>query len=176
MRLEATSDMPDHLRNEVPILNARIEWGYPPGQVPLVWLNQSRWAAYVEGEGRLATHVGILDHTVLVDGRPLHVGGVTSVMTAPEFERRGYATAALRRAAEFIRSELRVTYALLACFPHRVSLYEGLGWRMLSNRVYCDQPDGKVLLTAVSGCSVMALPLAGDAVLAGDIDLQSLPW
>lgn len=176
MRVEATTDVPAHLRNEIPILNARIDWGYPPEQRPLVWLNQSHWVAYVEAGGHLATHVGILEHTVLVDGRPLRVGGVTSVMTAPELERRGYGTAALRRAAEFIRSELRVPFALLACFAHRVTLYEGLGWRILSNRVYCDQPDGKILLTEVPGCAVMALLFAGDAVPVGDIDLQSSPW
>jgi GNAT superfamily N-acetyltransferase len=140
----------------------------------LEWAHAT-WAVLVQVDGQLASHVGIVDREVLVDGRAIRIAGIASVMTEPEFQGRGYATAALQRATAFIHETLHVPFALLLCLEHRRTLYEGLGWRPLPGPVFCDQPDGKVLLT-IPGRYIMFLPGTSEGVPVGPIDLCGLPW
>src|SRR4051812_2221026 len=95
-------------------LRTEIDFGTPP----YVWTppEQRPWRFLVwEGE-RLVTHVGVMERTIRVGGQPLHVGGIYAVMTRPADRGKGHASAALQRAAAFMRDELAsAEHGLLVC-------------------------------------------------------------
>jgi GNAT superfamily N-acetyltransferase len=123
-------------------------------------------------EGILVTNVEILTRIITVAGEALRIGGIGGVATPPEHRGRGYASQAMRRAADFMRDELGLEFALLVCGPHRVSLYESLGWQLVTGPMLFDQPDGKQKFND----PVMILSLTGKPWPAGEIDLMGLPW
>jgi predicted acetyltransferase len=70
----------------------------------------------------------VLDSKVSVGNQIIRVGGIGGVATKPGFRQRGVASAMLARAAEFIKSDLRVEFGLLLC-RHEVSrVYAKMGW------------------------------------------------
>lgn len=133
----------------------------------------SEWDVLVYMDGNLVSTVGILERTILVGGQSLHVGGISGVATLPEHRKHGYASLAMRRAEAFMRDELHLEYVLLVCGDERVPFYGSLGWQVVEDPMYLDQPDdSKHLFDAV----VMILTLAGKPWPKGVIDLCGLPW
>ena len=61
--------------------------------------------------GEMVSYLEIVRRTCNVGGERIDVGGVGGVMTRPEWRRRGFASEGLRRAAGFLRDELRVDSA-----------------------------------------------------------------
>lgn len=77
---------------------------------------------------RLIAAVQLFTRTIGLHGEPVLLGGIGSVATAPAYERRGLATALLRRAiAEMERREMVISLL----FTGRSSFYERLGWRSI---------------------------------------------
>ena len=175
VQLVPVNDLADDLRAQIRSLDRRTEWGPFSDPRQLVWLNQPRWVAVVLLGDILASHVGVMDHEVLIAGRPQRITGITSVMTEPALQGKGYATAALDVATAFMIEHLPVPFALLTALDHRRSLYAGRGWQTIRNPVFCDQPTGKIPLN-VPGRHAMALPLGSVTLPSGDIDLCGLPW
>jgi hypothetical protein len=160
--------------DSVRTLDFSVDWGrHPDGRV-FEW-SPASWVVLLSVGGRLASHVGIVERDVRVDGAPMAVAGIAGVVTAPELQGRGYAHTALDRATTFIRDELHVEVALLMALEHRRSLYEGLGWQIVPNTVLCDHPEGKVQLT-VPGRYVLWLPSRSSTLPPGVIDLCGPPW
>jgi GNAT superfamily N-acetyltransferase len=125
---------------------------------------------YLDGE--LVSHVGILQHTISLDGTPLTVAGVGGVVTVPEAQKKGFARRLMQHAADFFESEWKVDAGLLFCRPALMAYYSALGWQEFDGPVLIEQPGGSV----VSPMSVMTLPLRERNWIAESIDLQSLPW
>jgi GNAT superfamily N-acetyltransferase len=153
-------------------LRSEIDFGTPPYE----WTPASErpWRFLVWEGDRLVTHVGVLDRTIQVGGEPRHVAGVYAVMTRPADRGKGYASAALRRAADFMRDELpRAEHGLLVCIDERLPFYGRLGWQRIDAPVAFDQPGGR---RQVNEINTMVLPLRGKAWPAGDVDLRGLPW
>jgi GNAT superfamily N-acetyltransferase len=123
-------------------------------------------------DGRLASHVGVLAHTVTADGHPLRVGGLGGVVTVPGFQRRGHAARLMRRAAEWFAARGDLDAGLLFCLPKMLSYYGRLGWTRTDARVVIDQPSGPI----VSPLHVMLLPVRGALDDIRHLDLASLPW
>jgi GNAT superfamily N-acetyltransferase len=152
-------------------LRREIDFGTPP----YVWTppEERPWRFMVWEDGRLVSHVGVLERTIRVGGEPLHVAGVYSVMTRPADRGRGYASAALERAAAFMRDELgRAGHGLLLCIDERLPFYRRLGWERLSDPVLFEQPGGRL----VNEINTMVLPLRGRSWPGGAVDLCGLPW
>jgi GNAT superfamily N-acetyltransferase len=152
-------------------LRAEVDFGVPPYQ----WTPPAErpWRFLVWEDERLVTHVGVLDREVAVGGQPLHVAGVYSVMTRPADRGKGYASAALRRATEFMRDEIpKAEHGMLICLDTRLAFYGHLGWQRVEAPVAFDQPGGR----QVNEINTMVLPLRGRPWPAGDVDLRGLPW
>ncbi|HEX8708513.1 MAG TPA: GNAT family N-acetyltransferase [Pyrinomonadaceae bacterium] len=130
------------------------------------------WHIILEVDGLIASHVGVLEHTVEVEGQPVKVGGIGSVITVGEMHGRGYAHQALRRAEQFMCEELKVEFGLLFCLDRLMPFYQRQGWQLVREPVEYDQPLGKV----ISQLNVMVLPCRGQSWPAGKTDLRSLPW
>jgi len=121
--------------------------------------------------GKAVSHVGLLKHTISVEGRAVIVGGVGGVVTVPEMQKRGYAWLLMRHAAKLF-GEWKVDAGLLFCLQRMVSFYGSLGWQVVGQPVMIEQPDGKI----ASPLEVMVLPSNGYVWPDGSVELNSLPW
>jgi GNAT superfamily N-acetyltransferase len=127
---------------------------------------------FVDVDGRPVTHVGLLQHTISVDGRPVKVGGVGAVVTALASHGKGYASHAMRYVKTLMCEEWGVDFGLLFCRDQLVSFYERLGWQLLKVPVEIEQPSG----TTTFPLNVMVLPCRAEAWPEGRVNLNGLPW
>ena len=123
-------------------------------------------------DGKAASHVGLVDHTVNVAGTRVRVGGVGGVATNGLMHGRGYAQKTLRYAEKMMCEELKVEFGLLFCLDRLKPFYERQNWQLLTEPVEFDQPSGKM----ISPLNVMMLPCRGETWPAGVVNLDSLPW
>lgn len=138
---------------------------------------QYRWRPkelhfFLEEDGRLSSHVGLLRHAVSVGGRAVTVAGVGGVVTVPEAQGRGHAQRGMRHVAEFFCREWGVESGLLFCRDALVPFYRRLGWQVVEDPVEIEQADGPV----VSAINVMVLPCDGREWPGGRVRLESFPW
>lgn len=117
-----------------------VEWTGTPWSV-LVWDDQDR----------LVSHVGGLTRQETLDAKPVLLGGIGGVKTAPSARNRGYARAALERATTFLIEDCGVDFLLLVCQPSLLNLHTlwlaPIPWRSLrgtalrKNSVHRQQDD-----------------------------------
>jgi predicted N-acetyltransferase YhbS len=137
----------------------------------LQW-SENDWSLLLRTENEIVCHVGVVDRTITVGGRPLRVGGVGAVATAPAWQRRGCARQLMETTAIFMRDELHLTAGLLICGDSRVPFYGRLGWQAVPGPLLFDQPQGKVTVPT----NIMVLLFGETPWPAGRIDLCGLPW
>jgi predicted acetyltransferase len=125
----------------------------------------------VRENGEVVCHVGVFERQGTHDGVPRQMTGIGGVMTAPDAQRRGYASAAMREAARFMGAR-GADFGLLFCEPHNEPLYAGLGWRKFAGEVFCEQPQGRIRFDLMTA---MILHVRSTAE-SGVIDLCGLPW
>jgi GNAT superfamily N-acetyltransferase len=166
-------DCPEHLQALLPAWRTAC---FPPRPVAITW-RPGDYIQWVFAAGEPVSVLTIIDHTVRVGGEAVHVGGIAGVMTPPPQQGRGYASASLRHAAEFLRDTLGVPFGLLGCEPHNVPFYARLGWEPLAAEFTFEQPDGRAGLRFSWRDVALILPLAGIPWPDGDlIDFNGLPW
>ena len=149
-------------------------WGediFGANHLNLTW-RQKELHILVDVGGRAETHVGLLQHTVAIKGKPVKVCGVGGVVTALSSHGRGYASNAMRWAADFMCREWKVDFGLLFCREQLVEFYQRLQWQSVPDPVEIEQPGGPVS----SPMNVMILPCREEAWPAGPVRLNSLPW
>ena len=129
------------------------------------------WHVVAYAEGAAVAHAGVLRHDVLVDGRPVPVGGLGGVITVLEHRNRGLAQLVVQEAVAFM-GELGAGFGFLFCLPRLVPYYERLGWQALASPVLIDQPGGEIESPVCS----MVLPLQGEPWSPGRVQTKSLPW
>jgi GNAT superfamily N-acetyltransferase len=116
--------------------------------------------------------VGILRRTISVAGLPMKIGGVTFVVTEPEYRSRGFASHLTGHAVGFLRDRLNLSFGLLTCKPRLGSFYTRLGWQVVEGPTFFDQPAGR------RGCGglTMMIECGKETWPPGEIDLLGLPW
>ena len=141
------------------------------GNDPLTYA-RPQW--YVVGilQTRLIACVGVLKRVIEVDGEPLRVGGITGVVTEPEYRGRGIASTLVARAVHFMREELKLPLALLTCKPRLGPFYEKLGWQTVEEPTIFAQADGPRTVRGLT----MVVESGSARWPEGLIDLQGLPW
>ena len=130
------------------------------------------WHFVLYEDGVPRAGASVLRHEVLIDGRPTAVGGLGSVVTVPEAQRRGLARLVVGRATEFMRDELKTSFGLLFCLPRRVPLYRSLGWEVVEPGVLVYQLGGKIPFPL----PVMVRQFTDERWPMETVDLRSLPW
>ena len=140
----------------------RIAWASPEWGI-LVW----------DDVGALVGYVGIVAREVTLDGLAVRVGGIGSVKTHPAARGKGYARAALRRAAVFMADELDAAFGVLVCREGLLPFYGGLGWQPFAGTMLVEQPGGQVPFTFNHP---MTLSLREPAPHDGTLDLCGPPW
>ena len=134
----------------------------------IVWAHADK-RVVVSDEGRVVCHAGLFFRDGTFNGQPAKMCGIGGVMTSPGARRKGFAGAAMTRAAEAMAG---ADFGLLFCEAHNVALYAALGWKDFPGRVDCDQPYGRMSFDIMPR---MVLPLAMHPA-DGVIDLCGLPW
>jgi GNAT superfamily N-acetyltransferase len=172
MKIEINSrrEAPEAEREQVGAWVARI---FADDANNLVWSSDD-WCVLVKLDGQMVSHVGIVERTGTVNGQPVKLGGIGGVATLPDWRRHGYAEAALRTAAGFMRNELRVEFGLLICGAHMMPYYAKLGWQLVTGPLMFDQPKGKTTFDACT--KIMVLPCNKHDWPPGVIDLCGPPW
>lgn len=166
IQIHATADLPPQQQAELQALfdaqfaGSSFHWAAPQWHV-LTYLGTA-----------LVVCVRVFERTISVGNQPLHVGGVGGVMTLPEWRHRGLASMTLRRAAEFMRHERRVAFALLLCRDEVAPVYAKLGWEFAEGPTSCEQPSGRVTYPR----RTMILRFGTQPWPPGPIDLRGLPW
>lgn len=123
-------------------------------------------------EGVLAARVGILQRTITIEQVPFRIGGICSVVTEPEYRRRGIAYQLMDEAVSYLKDELRLPFGLLTCKPRLETFYNRLGWQTITGPTVFAQPDGFRScggLTMIIKCDEKHWP-------NGKVDLCGFPW
>ena len=76
-------------------------------------------------DGEIVASLRVYDFTMLVNGAPVRMGGVSSVACLPEYRRKGYVGTLLRHALEEMRDAAQPLSALYTPHP---ALYRRYGW------------------------------------------------
>jgi GNAT superfamily N-acetyltransferase len=134
----------------------------------IVWAHADK-RVVVRDEEHVVCHAGLFFRDGTLDARPAKMCGIGGVVTSPAARRKGFASAAMRRAAQAMAG---ADFGLLFCEKHNVAFYAGLGWKEFPGRVDCEQPAGRMSFDIMPR---MVLPLAM-APAGGVIDLCGLPW
>lgn len=163
-------------RSALDVLSAAV---YPPA-IAAAWPGRAiewaapEWCAVVWGDrGDALSHVGIVIRDARLNERAVRIGGIGGVKTLPAERGHGHATAALRRAAEFLSDEAGTEFALLVCEPDLVTFYERSGWRRFPGALLVSQRGATVPFTFNLP---MTRPMRRADELDGTIDLLGPPW
>jgi GNAT superfamily N-acetyltransferase len=137
----------------------------------LKWRPTEKHFVVMEGEQPVC-HVGLLKHTVDVDGLPVPVAGIGGVLTRPDCRGRGYAQLAMQAAESFAFSQLNVDFLLLFCRPVLCGWYQHHGWSEIVEQVWIEQDERTVLFPLAT----MVRCRGEQKWPRGEIQLRSLPW
>jgi predicted GNAT family N-acyltransferase len=136
-----------------------------------VWAEPT-WLMLGHDGVRIVSFLSIVDRRATADDGPLHLFGLSNVITEPEARGRGHSFALNQQALAFMAEQDRVAIGLLFCADDLVRFYARLGWQRFAGRVTVEQPSGDRPWT--SNCMVHGLGRTPPA--AEHIHLRGLPW
>jgi aminoglycoside 2'-N-acetyltransferase I len=132
----------------------------------------TEWNVLVYAGDVLASNVDIVQRAINAGERTVRVGGIGGVATLPEYRGRGLASQAMSAAMKFVKDDLGLDFGVLLTNLHRQTFYEGMGWKVISEPAYFDQPSGKVVNDGLT----MILALTGKPWPPGEVDFCGLPF
>ena len=148
-----------------------------PHRLAIAPNDDTRFIVRVWHDRLLVACLWINDRDILVGDQLTRMSGIRGVRTDPAFRRRGFASAAMKQAAEFIWNETKPDIAMLHSSVMAVPLYQNLGWTFIVGPVFCDQPAGKMNLTdELPENPIMVQMPAGQDAPRGIVDLCGLPF
>lgn len=159
-RIDAVSDLAYAVYGPIPDEFRDITWSNPD--------------YYVLGvhDGEIVSLLGLYPRQIQVGGEKIYVGGMGSVATHPDFQRRGYAGLLLEQSAVFMHAEIQAEFGLLVCSPMREAYYSHYRWQTIAGPMIYDTPTRKRTWTDL----VMVLPLGKRKWPEGLVDLCGYPW
>jgi predicted GNAT family N-acyltransferase len=178
MRLEikATAQLNDDETHALKALSVAV---YPPkpgaakNPSPIKWA-RPQWRILIrDAEDQLVSHVGVLTRLGAGDDIEFLIGGIGGVMTHPAQRGRGYASAGIQRATDFLRREMGVDFSLLVCRADLMAYYQRLGWSAFAGDTLVRQNSIKSIFT---WNEVMVIAAAQALPSCRVLDLCGLPW
>lgn len=127
---------------------------------------------FVVKNGETVSHTGLVLQTVTVDDRLVSVAGIGGVLTRPDCRGRGFGQMSIKKAEEYARQHKIADFGLLFCTEAMRAWYERLGWSLIPEQVWIDQPEGIIrcpLLTMEKSLGQKAWP-------GGAVRLGCFPW
>lgn len=132
----------------------------------------SEWHVIGRLAERIVSIAGILKRRIRVGEVTLEVGGIGGVATHPDYQKHGYGSAVMQRAAEFMQDDLHVEFGLLVCDQETASFYGKLGWQISPAELVFNSKGTKQIFQDIT----MVLPLSSRPWPVGRIDLCGTPW
>ena len=112
------------------------------GHTSIEWAEPDWYVVTMVGSD-MASRLGIVERVVLVDGQSVAVGGISGVVTRPEWRCQGLASQILQEAVTFIQSSLYLDFALLLCRPEVAPVYARNGWQRVDGPTIFQQSSGQ---------------------------------
>lgn len=131
------------------------------------------WSVWIEDDGSVISHAGVVDRSVLIGETSVRVAGVQNVCVLPDYRGRGLC----KRVMEAVMDEAaRRGYeaGLLFGTPEIGAVYERLGWRFVDRAVV--RLDAGKELPLPGGNRPMFYPLTLTALPPGVVFLQGNDW
>ncbi len=138
------------------------QWA-PPQWHFLLWLDERELAAYA----------GVVTRFGICDGERALLGGLGGVKTHPAHRGKGYASAAIGQAVDFLTRQQGVDFSLLYCRADLLSFYGRFGFQRYSGDTLALQYGTKTVFRwheAMIAAGRKALPKCQA------LDLCGLPW
>jgi predicted acetyltransferase len=130
------------------------------------------WAIMVWEDDEMVSNLHIVTRTAKVGTESVKLGGIGNIATKVEWRQRGYASAALKVAQDFLYNPLKVDFGLMITTDEMMPHYKKFGWSLVAHSLTIDQPDGKAKLDY----AVLVLPVCRQDWPVGEIDLSGRPW
>ena len=130
------------------------------------------WAIMVWEDEEMVCNIHIVERTAKVGTESVKLGGIGNIATKVEWRQRGYASAALKVAQDFLLDPLQVDFGLMISTEEMVPHYNKVGWSVVASSLSIEQLDGKARLNF----PVMVLPVCKKDWPGGEIDLCGRPW
>lgn len=137
----------------------------------LIWRPKELHLVFYD-EGVPVSKCSLLRHTIEVNGNKLDVAGLGGVVTAPQFQQRGYATSLLEDVQLLVDTEWMLPAITLFCRDGLVPFYLGRGWQVIAEPVEILQPHGSI----IAPMNFMVLMAGKHRWPKGSVKLLSLPW
>ncbi len=131
-----------------------------------------RFRVLVYSDGKLVSHLRIIERISMLDGKDVLAGGLGAVMTAPGHHGNGFASIALRESERLIFDEIRADIGVLVCLPHLVPFYMKRRWQVITCPVEIHQPTGTEIWPE---CAIL-LPKHGMQFAPRAFNLGGLPF
>lgn len=136
------------------------------------WTSQQEWMGLGRLDGELVTILGILKREILVGKKSIWVYGIGGVATHPNWQKHGFSSALLNKAAHFMLEYKEASFGLLVCAEEKRPFYGRAGWKYAADECFYTQAGNKRKLKSV----VMVFPILDEDWPQGEIDLCGLPW
>lgn len=131
------------------------------------------WSVWLEDDGTVIAHAGVVDRTVLAGEAAVRVAGVQNLCVVPDYRGRGFCKRVMEAAMDEAARRGHQC-GLLFCTAALGTIYERLGWRFLDRAV--TRIDSGRPLPLPEGNRPMVYPLSLRAMPPGPIDLQGNDW
>jgi predicted acetyltransferase len=141
------------------------------GHIPLEW-DKPRWYVLARYENMLIGRIGIVKRKIRVGNSTMLVGGISGVITSPQWRKQGVAGMLLKKTAEFLSEGLNTEFGFLICRDEIAPFYLKNGWETIGASTYFMQGSERYRYTQTS----MILRCKERYWPQGDIDLCGLPW
>ena len=167
MRIKRSSSLTEQEKHQL------LSWGddiFHTEELELMWRPKESHLILYIGD-RPVTHCGLITQSINVGDSSFLVGGVGGVVTAPDFQGRGYAHQILQEALTIFALEERPA-ALLFCREALQPFYHQQNWQLIPDPVWILQSSGLVQFPACT----MVHTLNGFSWPDGPLKIDSLPW
>src|SRR5213080_2952737 len=106
----------------------------PKGREGMRHLEELAWPSVLLEDGEIVATLRVYDFTMLVNGDPIPMGGISTVACLPEYRRKGYVGMLLRHALETMRQAGQSVSGLFTPHP---ALYRKYGWMVAASNLKC---------------------------------------
>lgn len=136
------------------------------------WIESADWHMLIWQDELLVGHVEFSERIINIDSTAIKVGCIGGVCTDPSMRGKGLASVLLKKANEYLKTNLDLEYAILLTSNELEAFYNKFGYTIVKTPCLMEQKVGKVNFEDI----VMVLPLKDKSWPKGIIDLCGLPW
>ena len=102
------------------------------------------WRLILRRDCDILSQVAITELSIEIDGTSMTAGSIGGLLTPTHLQGKGFASALMDRAEEFIFTDLNLPIGILFCLSELVPFYAKRGWTKVSRVVTLQQSQGVI--------------------------------